>query len=335
MPTPETGTTIHTGAVGSWSEAGSLIHGEMDQVRGRISEQLITPFGSVNRLLLDTAAGAGKMLRPALVLLSGRCFGMLSDRHITLATMAELIHTASLLHDDVLDQATTRRNTPTANTLHGNEAAVLLGDYLLSRVFSLGMEFDDVEIGRVFSATAMALCQGELLQNLQRQNWLLDETMYLEIIRGKTAELFGSCCYLGAYAAGADKARIDSLREYGIRLGLAFQITDDLLDFTGREEAVGKTLGTDLAKRKPTLPVIHAVSTATDGVRRQLLGHLNDGADRGRIVAMLKECGSVDYAAEKARQYCREAVGCLSFPTEGPAKTALVRLAEAIVGRTG
>lgn len=326
---------MHRGAMHSWSEAGSLIHDELNQVRQQIAEQLITPFDSVNRLLRDTAAGAGKMLRPALVLLSGRCFGLLSDRHITLATMAELIHTASLLHDDVLDQGTMRRKAPTINVLHGNEAAVLLGDYLLSRVFSLGMEFDDAEIGRVFSATAMALCQGELLQNVQRQNWRLDEATYLEIIRGKTAELFGSCCHLGALISGAERTQMVSLGNYGIGLGMAFQITDDLLDIDGREDKAGKTLGTDLAKRKPTLPVIHAVATATEPFRKRLIGYLNDGADRGQIVSMLKETGSLDYAAEKARGYCRESVKCLSFLTEGPAKTVLTRMAEGMVDRTG
>ncbi|NLH17822.1 MAG: polyprenyl synthetase family protein [Phycisphaerae bacterium] len=323
-----------TAGLASWSEAPALIKDELGRVRAVIAEQMVTPFGPVNLLLQDVSAGSGKMLRPALVLLCGHCCGNLNKRHITLSAMAELIHTASLLHDDVLDQATTRRNTATVNILHGNEAAVLLGDYLLSRVFALGMEFDDPRIGRIFSATAMALCQGELLQNTQRQNWQLDESVYMDIIRGKTAELFGACCSLGALAAGADETVESSLRQFGIQLGLAFQITDDLLDIAGREDKVGKTLGTDLDKRKPTLPVIYALHSATGAQRTELLRVLSGANERPALVRLLQDCQGLSYARSKAYSLCQEAVHCLDGLPDTPARSALIRLTQGIVSRS-
>ena len=334
MPTPDSVSTAAGVTGGPWSEALALIDSELIGVRAVIAEQLVTPFEAVNRLLQDVSAGSGKMLRPALVLLSGRCSGNLNPRHITLAAMAELIHTASLLHDDVLDQAVIRRNAETVNVLHGNEAAVLLGDYLLSRVFSLWMECDDPRIGRIFVTMVISLCQGELLQNLQRQNWYLDEPTYLDIIRDKTAGLFGGCCSLGAIAAGADPAVMDALREFGTRLGLAFQITDDLLDITGREDKVGKTLGTDLDKRKPTLPVIHTLQTATADQRGELLQLLSGANDRPRLVQLLQQCGGLSYARSKAASLCREAIHCLEILPVTPARSALIRLTEGIVGRS-
>lgn len=334
MLTPDSVSTATGLSNAPWSEALALIDGDLARVRVVITEQMATPFESINRLLQDVSAGAGKMLRPALVLLSGRCCGNLNDRHITLSAMAELIHTASLLHDDVLDQARIRRNTATVNILHGNEAAVLLGDYLLSRVFALGMGFDDPRIGRIFSMTAMSLCQGELLQNIQRQNWQLDEPTYLDIIGGKTAELFGSCCSLGALAANADTATEDTLRRFGILLGLAFQITDDLLDIAGREDKAGKTLGTDLDKRKPTLPVIHALQTATAAQRTELLQLLSGANDRPRLLQLLQQCGGLSYARTKAIHLCREATRCLESLPDSPARSALIRLTEGIVGRS-
>ncbi len=317
-----------------WSEALNLIEEELAQVRVVIARQMVTPFGSINRLLRDVSAGSGKMLRPALVLLCGHCCENLNPRHITLAAMAELIHTASLLHDDVLDQAMTRRKKTTVNVLHGNEAAVLLGDYLLSRVFALGMEFDDPRIGRIFSSTAMALCQGELLQNVQRQNWQLDEAIYMEIIRGKTAELFGACCSLGALAAGADQRKEDSLRQYGIQLGLAFQITDDVLDIAGGEDSAGKTLGTDLDKRKPTLPVIHALRSASGDQKAELLRLLAGPADRPKLIGLLQECQGLAYARSTALDLCRKAIQGLDAFSDTPARSALIRLAQGIVGRS-
>jgi octaprenyl-diphosphate synthase len=334
MPTPDSVSTAAGHSNAPWSEALALIDGDLARVRAVIAEQMATPFGSINRLLQDVSAGSGKMLRPALVLLSGQCCGNLNDRHITLAAMAELIHTASLLHDDVLDQARIRRNTATVNVLHGNEAAVLLGDFLLSRVFALGMEFDDPRIGRTFSATAMALCQGELLQNIQRQNWQLDEPTYLDIIGGKTAELFGSCCSLGALAAGADSVSENALRQFGIQLGLAFQITDDLLDIAGREDKAGKTLGTDLDKRKPTLPVIHALQTATAVGRTELLQLLSGANDRPRLIQLLHQSGGLSYARSKAIHLCQEAIRCLESLPDVSSRSALIRLTQGIVGRS-
>lgn len=309
-------------------DALSLVEQELEAVRARIGEQLRTPHESVNALLRQVAASGGKMLRPALALLSARCFGPVRPAHIDLAAVVEMIHTASLLHDDVIDEARRRRGRETMNALHGNEIAVLLGDFLLSRVFALGVGIENAEVARSLAETAVRLCRGELLQNTQRDNAGIDEATYLNIVRDKTAELFATCCHLGAVVAEADHMSCQALREYGMNLGTAFQITDDLLDVLGDPQRVGKTLGTDLAKRKFTLPLIHHMQALPGEAREELVERLCGPDAAERLPELLARTDSIAYARARAADYARDAMDALDVIAPGPARRSLKAVAD-------
>src|SRR5207249_8857400 len=219
--------------------------------------ELKSELPCVNALVKHVSRFRGKMLRPILLLLSGRAFGLLTDAHVTLATVVEMVHMATLVHDDVLDEAELRRKGATINHLRGNEAAVLLGDYLISHSYHLCSSLDSQLASRVIARTTNQVCEGELLQIDNRNNLDLSEETYLKIITLKTAVLCATCCYLGATFAGAMEAQVAALETYGRSLGVAFQIQDDILDIVGDAGTVGKTLGIDIEKQKVTLPVIH------------------------------------------------------------------------------
>lgn len=287
----------------------------------------------MNRVLAHILQGRGKMLRPALVLLSGRAVGELTDLHIELAAIIEMIHTASLLHDDVIDEAATRRGKPTTNVLHGNEAAVLMGDFLLSRVFGVGIRCKDLEILRVLSEAACRLCQGELLQNIHRDSGCVSREIYFEIVRGKTAALFSAACRLGALAAGGQEAVVEAMAEYGLHLGIAFQITDDLLDLLGSENVAGKTLGADLAQHKVTLPMIHLFEGLSPEEADSVRSELFDAEQRNRLLMRLKQNGSIAYAQEQARTCCDLAVDALRCLPSDALGQPLRHIASALVMR--
>src|SRR6185369_15716168 len=251
-----------------------------------------------------------------LVLLSGRACGELTDAHVTIATVVEMVHMATLVHDDVLDEAELRRKGATINHLRGNEAAVLLGDYLISHSYHLCSSLDSQLASRVIARTTNQVCEGELLQIDNRNNLELSEETYLRIITLKTAVLCATCCHLGATFAGASESQVAALETYGRSLGVAFQIQDDILDIVGDAGTVGKTLGIDIEKQKMTLPLIHFLRTAP-AEHRQLLRSLmtSPDADKSeRIRNLILPSGSMDYAKSKAREHAnraREAVAGL------------------------
>ncbi len=279
----------------------------------------------LNRQLDSIGAGRGKLFRSAIVLLSGKACGSLRQEHIDLAAIVELVHTATLLHDDVIDKAGTRRGGPTANVLWGNTAAVLMGDFLLSRAFLAGAELNIPTAAKVLSQTAEQICQGELLQNLRRGCWQMSQDEYFEIIQAKTASLFAAGCYLAALGSAAREPVAGLLSEYGRCLGLAFQITDDILDITGDSTRAGKTLRTDLAQGKLTLPVIHFLHNAGAGGRDELAGKPG-----GKLALLLERSGSLEYARQKAKDFACQAARALASVKPGPARESLERLADAI-----
>src|SRR4051812_42170388 len=212
---------------------------QMAAVDRLFHEELKSELACVNTLVRHVSRFRGKMLRPLLVLLSGKSCGKLTDAHVTIATVVEIVHMATLVHDDVLDEAELRRKGATINHLKGNEAAVLLGDFLISHSFHLCSSLDSQYASRLIGATTNRVCEGELLQIENRNNIDLDEKTYIEIITRKTASLCAACCRLGAKYAGADETRIAALETYGLSLGIAFQIQDDILDIVGETETVG------------------------------------------------------------------------------------------------
>jgi octaprenyl-diphosphate synthase len=313
-----------------------VVDRELHQVDDVIRRTLSAPqdLADLSSLLNHFATGTGKMLRPGLVLLSGACFGPLTQRHIEIAAVMEMIHGATLLHDDVLDDGQTRRGMATVNRLWGNESAVLLGDFVLSQVFRKVADLDP-EASKVIADTAIHVCQGELRQVLQRQNWELPEDEYIRIISDKSAAFFSGCCRIGALLASASKEHAEALARYGLLAGIAFQMTDDLLDITGNESQTGKTSGCDVASRKLTLPLIHLLQSVDASDKAEVHAMLgNPAALNGRLEEMLLEHGSLDYVRRRAAEHVREAVDALRVVPAGPARDALSQTAEFLVFRT-
>lgn len=329
-----------------------LIKNHLSEVKELINEQLTTGVSdlgghnlsgqkqtgeNINRLFEYMRSHSGKMIRPGLVLLSGRCLGKITDEHIRVAAMIEMIHNATLLHDDVIDQGQKRRGEPTINSLWGNESAVLMGDFLLSRVFKLSADMKP-ELAKIIATSAVRLCEGELKQIIQRQNWNLDEPEYIHIITEKSAVLFSSCCYLGAVLADAEEHQARSLSDFGLNAGIAFQITDDLLDIIGDERKTGKTSGSDMEKRKLTLAVIHLLRTAKAQKRNEIISSYLNGKNprdnKTEFIELLNSFGSLEYARNKAEEFVEKAIQALNGFDNNSAKDALIEIAGFMANRS-
>ena len=329
----------HTGTSDDFQQsrisAFRLIDDELARVKEAIVEKLVPaePDDSISRLVGQVNISGGKLIRPALVLLAGKAVGKVTDEHIRVAAIIEITHNATLLHDDVIDEGQKRRAEPTVNAVWGNETAVLLGDFLLSRVFRMCTDLRP-QISSFIAATAARICEGELRQVVKRQNWQLSESEYIEIVTEKSAALFSSCCYLGGLIAGANEVETRALSDFGLNTGIAFKITDDLLDIIGDERKTGKTLGRDADKNKLTLPVIHLLDVADEAEKRNLKSKLNAfRIDKKPLVQMLRSRGSLEYAQSRARQFVAKAVDSLADLKESDAKDALIETAEFVVNR--
>jgi octaprenyl-diphosphate synthase len=329
--------------------------GAIARVDARLRAQLKSDLPPVQRLLDHVERYHGKMVRPYVAILSGLAADArladadpasirVSDAHVTVAGVCELIHLATLVHDDVLDDADTRRQSPTVNALRGNEAAVILGDYLFSAAYHLCSQLDSQETALDIAQVGMTLCAGELLQLHHRENFSLDEATYYTIVERKTASLIAAACRLGARHAGADPAFADRFGRFGMSIGVAFQIQDDLLDLTGDQAVVGKSLGKDLEKGKLTLPLIHHLATATPTDRARTLALLADAAGSGgspsaaqrrgtAMAAALRSTGSINHARTTAERFVADAKGALAPLHDSPAKRLMLSMADAVVSR--
>jgi octaprenyl-diphosphate synthase len=308
---------------------------ELVQVDQLFMRELASDLDCVKTLVKHVARFRGKMLRPCLVLLAGKAVGNTSDAHVTIATVVEMVHMATLVHDDVLDDAELRRKGATINHLRGNEAAVMLGDYLISHSYHLCASLDSQYASRQIAHTTNVVCEGELLQISNRNNFELGEDTYLTIIERKTASLIATSCALGAYFGGAGEQQIEALRTYGRCMGVAFQIQDDLLDILGDAAEVGKTLGLDVEKGKMTLPMIHFMATAPKEHRellRSLLVH-NDADKADRIRNLILPSDSIAYARKRAGDFVDEAIAAVMTLPESPVRDALVAMAKFVVAR--
>src|SRR5688572_24664467 len=279
---------------------------ELAAVEQLFTEELASDLTCVNNLIRHVSRFRGKMLRPTLLLLAGRACGELTDAHSVLATVVEMVHMATLVHDDVLDEAELRRKGATINHLRGNEAAVLLGDYLISHSFHLCSSLDSQFASRIIGRTTNQVCEGELLQINHRNNLELDEETYFQIISRKTASLCATCCLLGAKYAGASEVRMSQLELYGLSLGTAFQIQDDILDIVGEASAVGKTLGLDLEKGKLTLPIIHFLRVAPASMKERMKSAVAK-QNVENVRELLADTDSIAYARSCARDHVRRA----------------------------
>lgn len=298
-------------------------------------EELGSRFPFVQQLVDHCADFRGKRLRPALVLLTGQACGQLTPAHPVLAAVVEMIHTATLVHDDILDEAMIRRHAATVNAEWGNETAVLLGDYLFTHAFHLAASLESTLACRWIGRATNMVCEGEMQQVHNRGNHDLSEDDYFAIIRGKTAELTAVSCRLGAHYAGASEAVTRALEGYGRDLGVAFQIADDVLDIWGEEHTTGKSLGTDLEKQKLTLPIIRLLNSATPttvATVRQLLAEA-DPKNRHELRPYLLTSGALEYAWDRAKHFTNLAVNALDVLPDTPARTTLRNLATYVVRR--
>jgi len=309
---------------------------EFEAVEHVLREELRSDYPDVDELVRYGCLLGGKRLRPALLLLAGKAVGNLNAEHVTLAAVIEMIHTATLVHDDVLDEADTRRHLATVNSRWDSKSSVLLGDFLFTHAFYLASTLHSTWACRQIGRATNIVCEGELRQKGCRGDFTLGEVEYLEIISAKTAELCACSCQLGAHFAGATDELVEQMAGFGRDLGVAFQIVDDLLDVLGDEQTTGKSLGTDLEQQKPTLSTIRALQLADDAERKEILAVLDgESTDRRRGLAPhLKRHAAIEYAYEKAGFYVRRACGRLESLPASPARQVLVQLAEFVLARS-
>jgi len=313
----------------------ALAADDMKDVDALIRHRLSSDVVLINRIADHIIAGGGKRLRPMLHVLAARAAGYEGAEHAKLAAIVEFIHTSTLLHDDVVDESDMRRGRKTANALWGNAASVLVGDFLYSRSFQLMVELDDMRIMRILADTTNTIAEGEVLQLLNIGNADVDESAYLAVIERKTAVLFAAATELGGVLGGLPVEQVAALRRYGMELGYAFQIADDLLDYVSDAETLGKNIGDDLAEGKPTLPLIYAMQSADDEQLKSLRHAIEHGGldSLDRIVAAIRDSGALDRTHAKAVAHAMAAREALSALPASPHRDALAALADYSVER--
>ncbi len=278
----------------------------------------------------------GKKIRPLLVMLSAKLVGDINERTLRGATLVELLHTATLVHDDVVDNADKRRGLPSINAVWKNKIAVLMGDYLLSRGLMLSVENEDFDFLKTITQTVRRMSEGELHQIKRTRKLDLDEKSYYKIISDKTASLLSTCAEIGARSATEEQVKIEKLRDYGEYLGIAFQIKDDILDYTGKSRLLGKPLGEDIRERKLTLPVIHALEMATDSEKKKMIGKIKKvtrGNNIDLIFDFIHKHNGIDYSQKKAEEYALKAKEILMEFENNEAREALLALVDFVVFR--
>ena len=314
----------------------ALVKTDLDAVNEVIRTQLRSDVGLVNDLGEYIVNSGGKRLRPIVVLLAARACACKSSQYIDLAAVIEFIHTATLLHDDVVDGSDLRRGKETANAHWGNEAAVLVGDFVYSRAFEMMVAIGDMRVMDVMSHTTNKIAEGEVLQLINCGNPDTTEAEYLEVIQRKTAQLFQAGTRIGAIISGASDEVIEGMAQYGQHLGIAYQLVDDLLDYSDSSQDIGKNVGDDLAEGKPTLPLINAMQNGSPE-QVQLLREAIKNGQRERIELVKKtihNTGSMDYTANLARKHASLAEDALANIPNSSFRGALIDLVHFCVSRT-
>ena len=310
----------------------ALVRDELDRVNRELLQDLAPAEADLCPLLEHIGRYRGKQLRPALVFLAGKAVGRLVDDHVAVAKVVELIHTATLVHDDILDGATRRRQLATINALRGSEISVLLGDYVYARAFNLSLQMEDLTCSRVLSEVTRVICQGEITQLVHRFDFDWTEERYLRVITDKTASLFAAAARLGGHYAGGTATQLAALDEYGRALGVAFQIVDDCLDLQGEEDVVGKSLGTDVDGGKLTLPLLYVLHTGADAEAR-LRRVMGRPRSLQQLASEFDLGAALEFSLERARQQVDGAVRALEALPPTPAREALQELAQYVVRR--
>lgn len=308
---------------------------DFEAVNQLIMRQLHSRVPLVEKIGSYIISAGGKRLRPLVVLLAARACGMNDPRQHSLATIIEFLHTATLLHDDVVDTSDLRRGRSTANALWGNAPSVLVGDFLFTRAFELMVEMGNMEIMRVLANATNVVAEGEVLQLTKVRDANTDEATYMQVIRSKTAMLFEASAHTGAMLAGATDEQTEALRRYGDALGTAFQLIDDVLDYNGDAEAMGKNVGDDLAEGKPTLPLIFTMREGTEAQAQLVRQAIQKGGmdNIAAIQAAVRDSGALEYTENLAREMSEEAVNLLQVLPASAFRDSLEQLARFAVDR--
>ncbi len=317
---------------GAQDRMRELVGLELVRVEATLTEVLRSHYPDVNALASRATSLGGKRLRPCLALLSAKAVGECQDDSVRVAATVELVHAASLVHDDVLDNATLRRHQPTIHAQVGAHCSIVLGDFLFTRAYGLAAQCRSTLAARGIASAASQLCEGELRQHASIGNWDISEADYFDILRQKTGELCAVSCRLGAWSGGGDVTAARALSRFGRKLGVAFQVVDDWLDVWGTEQ-VGKTLGTDLLQRKPTLPILRLLELHSGSARLALIAMLNSGSYCDEFLQRLNKSDASAYTLQRAKRLIESALEDLQDVPSSPARDCLESIAELCVRR--
>ena len=312
------------------------IEAELKEFSGFFRDAMRSQVGLIDLIARYIVRQKGKRVRPILVFLSAKACGEVNKSTFRAATLVEILHTATLIHDDVVDDADTRRGLASINAVWKNKVAVLMGDYLLSRGLLLSLESNDYYFLRCTSNAVKRMSEGELLQIQKSRQLNIDEETYLKIISDKTASLLSTCTEIGAASTSEDPERRRQMRDFGEHIGIAFQIRDDLLDYLGRRSVIGKPTGIDLKEKKLTLPLIYALSKGQRSDAKQALRIIKNGAKQKEVqwvVDFVKSMGGIDYAIQRASGFSERARADLSSIPDSPSKEALLGFVDFVTER--
>lgn len=315
----------------------ALIGEDLKNVELQFKKDLQSDVPLIRKVGEYVLSSGGKRIRPALLLLAAKLCRYEGARHVPLASVIEFIHTATLLHDDVVDNANLRRGIASANTLWGNEASVLIGDFLFSKSFSLMVADGDLNVLKVLSAATTIIAEGEVLQLICTSDLDMTEERYVEVVKCKTAILLSAACQAGAILGKATPLHENALRDFGLALGIAFQLMDDTLDYVASEKQFGKSIGHDLEEGKITLPLIHTLKQCSPSERTQIADIIEkdilDKSDFQTVFDLVHTYGGIDFALSRARDYIDNAKSCLDPFESSPCKDALLSLSDYVVTR--
>ncbi len=324
-------------SIAALERLSSLLSGDMQSVNRLIVDRMQSPVALIPQLAGYIVAAGGKRLRPLLTLAAADLCGYAGGRHHKLAAAVEFIHTATLLHDDVVDESDRRRGQSSANALFGNQASVLVGDFLFSRAFELMVEDGSLDVLRILSRASAIIAEGEVLQLATTNNLETSEAEYLAVVSAKTAALFAAACEIGAIVAERPSADADALRRFGLNFGIAFQIVDDVLDYSAREALLGKTIGDDFREGKMTLPVVYAIGRGNDVERAFWRRTLEDtehrDGDLDHAIALIDRHGGFTDAITLARKHGTLALEALMTLPARPMRGVLASLVEFCIER--
>lgn len=313
-----------------------LSQADMAAVNSLIYDHLRSDVALVNQLGFYIVNGGGKRIRPLLTVLAARAVDYQGEHHITLAAIIEFIHTATLLHDDVVDESTLRRGKDTANEVFGNQASVLVGDFLYTRSFQMMVSIGQMQVMQILADATNVIAEGEVLQLMNCNDPDTTEDSYMQVIYCKTARLFEAATQLAAVIAEKNQQTVEGMRLYGMHLGTAFQLIDDVLDYAANADELGKNIGDDLSEGKPTLPLIHVINHGNDEQKqlvRDAIEHQTGMDNLDAILEAIKQTGALEYATAKAQEESQKAIEAIAFLPESEYKQALVSLAEIAVKR--